>query len=63
MNRETDRPWPVTWSAVSEAQRKIWLEATPAQRLFWAEELLELARLAGSQHDNDREPGAKGPVP
>ena len=38
--------WPVTFADVEEAQLKTALAATPAQRLAWAEELLEFVRIA-----------------
>jgi hypothetical protein len=43
---EPNAEWPVTWDAVKDEQLKIWLRATPAQRLAQMEEILELARLA-----------------
>ena len=45
-NREAEPFCPVTFADVEEAQLKTWLKATPAQRLAWAEEILELARMA-----------------
>ena len=45
-NKEAEPFWPVTFADVEEAQLKTWLKATPAQRLAWAEEILELARMA-----------------
>jgi len=52
VTEKADSPWPITWSAVSDAQREIYLQATPAQRLAWAEELLDLARMAGVLPEN-----------
>lgn len=43
-----DENWPVTWAAVEEAQLRDSLRLTPAQRLAWAEELLEFAQMAGA---------------
>ena len=45
-NKEAEPFWPVTFADVEEAQLKTSLAATPAQRLAWAEELLEFARIA-----------------
>jgi hypothetical protein len=45
-NKEPAPFWPVTFADVEEAQLKTALAATPAQRLAWAEELLEFARMA-----------------
>jgi hypothetical protein len=45
-NKEAEPFWPVTFEDVREAQLKAALAATPVQRLAWAEELLEFARLA-----------------
>lgn len=46
LGEEPEPFWPVTFADVEEAQLKPWLKATPAQRLAWAEEILELARMA-----------------
>jgi len=35
--------YPVTWDAVKEAELDDALRATPAQRLAWLEEVLQLA--------------------
>lgn len=43
-----EETWPVTWAAVEEAQLRDSLRLTPAQRLAWAEELLEFMQLAGA---------------
>jgi hypothetical protein len=45
-NSEPAPFWPVTFADVEEAQLKTALAATPAQRLAWAEELLEFGRMA-----------------
>jgi hypothetical protein len=47
MTKMTDADWPVTWSQVEDEQLRAWVQATPAQRLAWLEEMLEFARLAG----------------
>jgi hypothetical protein len=45
-NKKPEPFWPVTFAEVEEAQLKASLEATPAQRLAMAEELLEFVQLA-----------------
>lgn len=44
---DEERPWPVTWDEVKEAELDDALRATPAQRLAWLEEAIEFARQAG----------------
>lgn len=46
-NEKPEQPfWPVTFAEVEEAQLKVSLAATPAERLAMAGELLEFVRLA-----------------
>jgi hypothetical protein len=45
---ETAPFWPATYEEVEDAQLLDMLKATPAQRLAMAEELLELAIMAGA---------------
>ena len=43
-----ERLYPVTWDEVKEAELDDTLRATPAQRLAWLEEALQLAWKAGA---------------
>jgi hypothetical protein len=45
---ENERLYPVTWDEVKEAELDDALRATPAQRLAWLEEALQLAWKAGA---------------
>lgn len=45
---ENERLYPVTWGEVKEAELDDALRATPAQRLAWLEEALQLAWKAGA---------------
>ncbi len=45
---EEERLRPVTWDEVKEAELDDALRATPAQRLAWLEEALQLAWKAGA---------------
>ena len=45
--KSSDR-WDATWEGTRKQQLESNLAATPAQRLAWLEEALELARLAGA---------------
>jgi hypothetical protein len=47
-----DRFWPVTFADVGEAQLRAALAAAPAQRLLWAEQLIEFARAAEAARCN-----------
>lgn len=50
MENQPNKPddnWLVTWDTVEEAQLRDNLLLTPAQRLAWAEELMEFAQMAG----------------
>lgn len=47
--------WPVTFADVEEAQLRTALAATPAQRLAWAEELLEFAQLVDASRRGKNE--------
>lgn len=48
--RSTDRdvPWDATWEGAREQLLRSTLAATPAARLAWLEEVLELAWRAGA---------------
>jgi len=59
MSERPDASWPVSWSAVKEMQLNTWLRATPAQRLAWMEEMLELARLASASRRQASQDGKK----
>lgn len=45
--RETG-PAPGSWEGTRDEQLRTWLKATPAQRLAWLEEALQLAWKAGA---------------
>jgi len=45
---EDERRYPVTWDEVKQAELDDALHATPAQRLAWLEEALQLAWKAGA---------------
>ncbi|MBI5115838.1 hypothetical protein HZA56_05150, partial [Candidatus Poribacteria bacterium] len=45
---EEEHLYPVTWDEVKEAELDDALRATPAQRLAWLEEALQLAWKAGA---------------
>jgi len=45
---ETDDRWDATWEGARRQLLKSTLAATPAQRLAWLEEMLELAYRAGA---------------
>ena len=45
---EPTEDWKATWEGAREQLLKATLAATPAQRLAWLEEALELAYLAGA---------------
>lgn len=47
-------PWPVTWHAHRRAQLAAWMAATPAQRLAWLEEMIEVAYQAGALPRRER---------
>jgi hypothetical protein len=40
--------WKAGWKGNERSQLRSWLEATPAQRLAWLEEAIELAYQAGA---------------
>ena len=42
--RTSAEPYPLTWKDVERAQLKQWLRTSPAQRLAWLEEVLNLLR-------------------
>jgi hypothetical protein len=42
------RDWQAGWKDNERAQLRTWLKATPAQRLAWLEEAIELAHRAGA---------------
>ena len=46
--RETSDRWDATWEGARKQLRESTLAATPAQRLEWLEEVLELAYRAGA---------------
>ena len=50
LNRDKE-DWQYDWGDHARAQLQGWLESTPAQRLAWLEEAMELARLSGSHQD------------
>ena len=43
-----DAGWPVTWEASRKEQLRRWRHATPAERLAWLEEALEIAARSGA---------------
>ena len=43
--------WQYDWDDHARAQLQGWLQSTPAQRLAWLEEAMELTRLSGSYVD------------
>ena len=45
---EASNDWDATWEAARQQLLKSTLAATPAQRLEWLEEVLELAYRAGA---------------
>jgi hypothetical protein len=45
---DSDRTWEADWEGSRRAQREAIARATPAQRLAWLEEALELAYAAGA---------------
>jgi len=45
---ESGGDWDATWEGAREQLLKATLAATPAQRLAWLEEMLELAHRAGA---------------
>jgi len=49
--------WPATWEDARKQRLESTLAATPAQRLAWLEEILELAYRAGALGNK---PPAKG---
>jgi hypothetical protein len=46
--RESDDRWDATWEGTRKQLLESTLAATPAQRLAWLEEMLELAHHAGA---------------
>lgn len=52
---ENDPLWPLTWEAVEDAQLRDSLRLSPAQRLAWAEALLEFIQLASKHGANSLE--------
>jgi len=46
--RESADPWDATWEGARKQLLESTLAATPAQRLAWLEEMLELAHRAGA---------------
>lgn len=46
--RESPDPWDATWEGARRQLLESTLAATPAQRLAWLEEILELAHRAGA---------------
>ncbi len=55
--RETG-PAPGSWEGTRDEQLRTWLKATPAQRLAWLEEALQLAWKAGAIREGAGTPGA-----
>lgn len=53
--RRSEDEWDATWEGARKEILKSTLAATPAQRLAWLEEFLELAYRAGAK----RAPGKK----
>ena len=45
---ESDNRWDATWEGARKQLLESTLAATPAQRLAWLEEMLELAHRAGA---------------
>lgn len=56
--RSSDADWDVTWEGARKQLLKSTLAATPAERLEWLEEALELAYRAGALGKN--RPQSKG---
>ena len=46
--RDSCDPWDATWEGARKQLLESTLAATPAQRLEWLEEMLELAHRAGA---------------
>ena len=46
--KSSTHSWQAGWKDNERAQLRSWLEATPAQRLAWLEEAIELAYRAGA---------------
>lgn len=47
-NTDEAEPAPASWEGNRDEQLRSWLRATPAQRLAWLEEALQLAWNAGA---------------
>ena len=47
--------WQAGWEDNEHAQLQSWLRATPAQRLSWLEEALEVAYQAGAWDPNKQD--------
>jgi len=45
---KADKTWPVSWAANEKSQLEASLAATPAQRLEWLEQAIELAYRTGA---------------
>jgi hypothetical protein len=43
-----DDAWEASWEATRRRKFVIALDATPAQRLLWLEQMIQLAHLAGA---------------
>jgi hypothetical protein len=52
----TSDPWDTTWEGARRHLLESTLAATPAERLAWLEEALELAREAGALRSSLDEP-------
>lgn len=49
MAESRDHPgWKASWDAHRRERPALWLAATPAQRLAWLEDMIELAYLTGA---------------
>jgi hypothetical protein len=51
-----DDHWDATWEAVRKDRPRLTLSATPAQRLAWLEEMLEIAYRVGALGRDARGP-------
>ena len=54
-HREQAEHWDATWEGARKQLLESTLAATPAQRLAWLEEMLELAHRAGALGKKPRE--------
>lgn len=48
MTNETDTDWQVDWAGRRDTQMTAAMDASPAQRLAWLEEMLRLAYQTGA---------------